>query len=241
MPRSGSPAVPARPPAEAGEQGLLDDARACEQCGAVFAPQREHARFCCVACRAAWNREHFGDPAVEVSALEWSVTAMGEAAGRLGGTRVWDRPRALAAVGEAVWWITMVDATLVRHHREVYDAVMVTGGPAERRLIDATLAGLRFVRNWIGREAGLDELIRAERPGAGYGRLADWAWEPVPEPAVGWLPPRGQTWELGRYRAYQAELAGHTTGETFGRAVSFLTLAGTNAACAAAASAGARP
>jgi hypothetical protein len=27
--------------------------RACEQCGAVFAPRREHARFCGVRCRPA--------------------------------------------------------------------------------------------------------------------------------------------------------------------------------------------
>jgi hypothetical protein len=31
---------------------------------------------------------------------------------------------AYAAVGEAVWWVTMVDATLVRPHREAYDALM---------------------------------------------------------------------------------------------------------------------
>jgi hypothetical protein len=57
-----------------------------------------------------------GDPEAEASALAWSLTAMSEAAGRLPGAKVSDRPRALAAIGEAVWWITMVDATLVRHH-----------------------------------------------------------------------------------------------------------------------------
>ena len=30
---------------------------------------------------------------------------------------------------------------------------------------------------------------------------------------------------MTRYRAYQAQLAGHTIGETFGRAVAFLELA----------------
>jgi hypothetical protein len=30
---------------------------------------------------------------------------------------------------------------------------------------------------------------------------------------------------MTRYRAYQAELAGHAVGETFGRAVAFLQLA----------------
>ncbi len=33
---------------------------------------------------------------------------------------------------------------------------------------------------------------------------------------------------MTRYRAYQAHLAGHTVGETFGRATAFLKLAGAN-------------
>ena len=36
----------------------------------------------------------------------------------------------------------------------------------------------------------------------------------MPEPDLGSLPPRGQAWEMTRYRAYQAQLAGHTIGET---------------------------
>jgi hypothetical protein len=43
--------------------------RTCEQCGTVFAPRREHARFCRPRCRVAWNREHTGDPQAEASAL----------------------------------------------------------------------------------------------------------------------------------------------------------------------------
>ena len=70
------------------ERGAVADGRACERCGVAFVPQREHARFCSGDCRAAWNREHMGDPAVEASALQWSVTAMSEAAGRLAGVRV---------------------------------------------------------------------------------------------------------------------------------------------------------
>lgn len=221
-------------------EALMADTRPCEQCGSVFAPLREHARFCSVGCRAAWNREHLGDPAVEASALQWSVTAMSEATGRLPGMRAQDQPRALAAVGEAVWWITLVDATLVRHHREVYDAVLAARGPAEQRLTDATLAGLRFVRNRIGRDTGLDELVGSEFQATGYGRVTGWAWKPVPEPALDSLPPRGQTWEMARYHAYQTHLAGHTIGETLGRAATFLTITGANAACAAESRTGAR-
>jgi hypothetical protein len=49
----------------------------------VFAPGREHARFCSAACRVAWNREHTEYPGVEASALDWSITAMRDAVERL--------------------------------------------------------------------------------------------------------------------------------------------------------------
>ena len=62
------------------------------------------------------------------------------------------------------------------------------------------------------------------QPGADRGVTA-WTWRPVPEPDLGSLPPRGQAWEMTRYRAYQAQLAGHTIGETFGEAAAFLKLA----------------
>ncbi len=211
----------------AGEQGPVADTRACEQCGVTFVPQREHARFCSVGCRAEWNREHMGDPAVEVSALAWSVIAMSEAAERLAAVSGEDRPRALAAVGEAVWWVTMVDATLVRHHRGIYDDVLAASGAAQRRQTEQALAGLRFARNRIGRGIGLVELIGAEDTGTG--RALGWIWQPVPEPKLGHLRPRGRAWEMARYRAYQAGLAGHTIGETFRRAVAFLTLVGASA------------
>ncbi len=222
------------------QEALVADTRNCEQCRTVFVPQREHARFCSAGCRAGWNREHLGDPAVEASALQWSITAMGEAAERLPKMRVQDQPRALAAVGEAVWWITMVDATLVRHHPQVYEAALAARGPAEQRLIDATLAGLRFVRDRIGREAGLEELIRSEIPAAGRGRITGWAWRPVREPVLVSVPPRGQAWEMACYRAYRSHLVSHTIGETFERAVAFLTLTGANAAYAADDSTGTR-
>jgi hypothetical protein len=43
----------------------------------------------------------------------------------------------------------------------------------------------------------------------------------VPDPALASLPPHGRAWEITRYRAY---LAGHTTGEVFGRVAAFLEL-----------------
>ena len=76
-------------------------------------------------------------------------------------------------------------------------------------------------------EYGSGEVVE---PGAGSRRITRWTWEPTSEPALAWLPPRAQAWELARYRAYQARLAGHTIGKTFGRAVTFLTITGANAA-----------
>ena len=133
----------------------------------MFVPRREHARFCSVDCRVAWNRENVGDPAAGVSALQWSITAMSDTAERLPRVRAGDRPRAFAVISEAVWWVTIVNATLVRHHPEAYDGVMAGQTPAQRRLIEEVLAGLRFVRNRIGDEADLAEFIEPGSPGPG--------------------------------------------------------------------------
>ena len=218
-------------PPDLPEYGPMADSRKCEQCGSVFTPRREHARFCCVACRAAWNRDHVGDPAAEASALLWSITAMSETIQRLPEVRIWDRPRAFAAIGEAVWWLTIVDATLVRHHPGAYDRAMAAQARAELQRAGQTLAGLRFVRNQIGRGADLADLIEPGEDGPdGDGRrITGWTWRPVPDPALAWLPPRGQAWERTRYQAYRAQLAGHTIGESFGRAAEFLKLAAANA------------
>jgi hypothetical protein len=209
---------------------VVSDLRICAQCGTSFAPRREHARFCSAGCRAAWNREHVGDLTVGASALVWSITAMSDATDRLPRVRARDQARAVAVIGEAVWWITIVDATLVRHHPDAYDTVMAGQTPAQRQLVEGTLTGLRFVRNQIGDEADLGEFIEPGEagPGAAEGRITGWTWKPVPEPALGLRTPRGQAWEMTRYQAYQAQLAGHTIGETFGRAAEFLKLAAAN-------------
>jgi hypothetical protein len=207
------------------------DIRDCEECGTSFVPRREHARFCSVGCRAAWNREHMGDLRAGGSALGWSITAMSEASERLSRVRAWDQARAFVVIGEAVWWVTMVDATLVRHHQDSYDGVMAGQNPAERELVEGTLAGLRFVRNRIGGETDLAGFIDSCRsgPGAGHGAITGWRWKLVPEPALGSLAPRGRAWELTRYLAYQSHLASHTVGEIFGRVAAFLNLAAAHA------------
>ena len=200
----------------------MADARNCEHCGVAFAPRREHARFCSVRCRVAWNRAHSADPAAEMSALEWSLIAMRDVNDRLFRVRASDRARAFALVGEAVWWVTIVDATLVRHHLDVYDAVLADYNPAERRLIDGTLAGLRFVRNQMGHDIDHVSFVRPGHRTPGDHRICAWTWQQVPEPELAFLEQRGKDWEMTRYQAYQAHLAGRPIGDVFGQAVSFL-------------------
>lgn len=205
----------------------MAETRTCQQCGAMFVPRREHARFCSARCRVGWGRENKFDPTVEMSALEWSITAMRDVTDRLPRVRAWDQPRAFAVIGEAVWWVTIVDATLVRHHPEAYDSVLAGRSLAERRLIEETLGGLRFVRNRMGHEVDHVDFIRPEVSRAsldGSGIMA-WTWSSMPQPALASLSPHGRPWERARYQAYRAQLEGHTIGETFGRATAFLRLA----------------
>ena len=206
---------------------MVIDIRNCEQCGTSFVPRREHARFCSARCRVAWNRQHVGDPPTGAGALGWTITAMREAIDRLLRARSLDQPHAFAAISEAVWWVTMVDATLVRYHPDVYDAALARHDVAERRIIEGTFGGLRFVRNWMGYHADHADFIRPRpdpgRPGAGP--IAAWTWRSLAEPALASLPARGQEWEMTRYREYQGNLAGRPIGETFRRAAAFLNLA----------------
>lgn len=182
-----------------------------------------------------WNRDKLSDPAAEASALQWSVTAMCDAVERLPQVRPWDTERAFSVISEMVWWVTIVDATLVRYHPETYDTLMAAQGPAGRQVLEGTLAGLRFVRNRM-RSLGHDDFIlpQAETagleaagqgdggPAQGVGPITAWTWKPVPQPVLAALLPRGQEWEKTRYRAYQRYLASRTVGDTFARATAFL-------------------
>ena len=199
------------------------DMRTCEQCGARFAPRREHARFCSARCRVAWNRARTADPTSEVSALDWALTAMRDTTERLRRGRTADRPRAFAAIGEAVWWTTIVDATLVRHHPDAYDRALASYSAGQRRRVDETFAGLRFVRNHIGHDVDHVDFIC---PVGDTDRITAWTWRPASLPlASTQLPLRGRDWEIERHQAYQARLAGRPVGETFRAAAEFLTLA----------------
>jgi hypothetical protein len=168
----------------------------------------------------AWNREHAGVAAAPAVAIDWSVTAMTEAAARLAAPGAWDLPRAAAAVGETVWWVTLVDATLVRYHLRDYERALASKA-VRRRKTEETLEGLRYVRNQLGRSVDPAEFVCPADGGDNTG----WAWRPLPEPGVGGLTPRARQWELSRYRAYQARLAGRDIARTFARCTEFLAQA----------------
>lgn len=218
------------------------DTRTCAGCGRSFEPPREHSRFCSAGCRVAWNIDRLGrdqrepgsrarggrgDPLPQASALEWAVLGMRDTTDRLGKVRPLDSSQAFAVIGEAVWWVTIVDATMIRYHLQEYEAVLA-GLPASDRLrTEGIFGGLRFVRNRMGYHADYADFIQPE---AGTGRAVDapitgWLWKPRPVPRLDSLPSRGRGWELRRYRAYQRWLAGETIGRTFCRAAGFLTLA----------------
>src|SRR5258705_3005303 len=134
---------------------------------------------------------------------------MRETIDRLLRVRGWDRPEAFAVVREAVWWVTMVEATLVRYPPDAYDGVLAGHEAAERRAIEGTFGGLRFVRNQMGYYLDHADFIQP-----GRGALATWTWRPLPEPGLDSLPARGQEWEMTRYREHQASPADHPAGDT---------------------------
>jgi len=174
----------------------------------------------------AWNRAaRSGKVPAEAGALEWALTAMHDSTDRLPRVTDLDRPRAFAVISEAVWWVTIVDGTLVRYHPEAYDRELRSRSPADQALIEETLAGLRFVRNQMGQDVDHTDFIRpgSAANGNGQGHVRAWSWNQMPEPGCTSLSPRGQEWELGRYRAYQSRLADHPVGRTFRLATEFLS------------------
>jgi hypothetical protein len=203
----------------------MAEARACEQCGTPFVPRREHGRFCSSRCRVAWNRRTMKDSPAEASALDWSFAAMVETIDRLPRVKAWDGARAITVIGEAVWWVTIVDATMVRYHPDAYDQVL--GGGDDRQVIEHTLGGLRFVRNHMGHDIDHVDFVRAasRRRGRASDEVAIWTWHRLPCPALDTMRPRAQEWELDRYQAYQEQLADRPVGEAFGRARGFLAQA----------------
>jgi hypothetical protein len=211
-------------PARRDTLGPMTDSRECAQCRALFAPLREHARFCSARCRIAWNRQNRGVPGTGNSVLDWSVAAMRDSTERLLCASSLDRAEGYAIITEAVWWCTMVEATLLRYHPDGHAAALARRATADRQAIECTFAGLRFVRNRMGSKADHDDFLEAAAsfPGPGDGRIADWTWKQIPDPDLGQLQLHAKQWELTRHQAYQVQLAGRRVGGAFGLAASFL-------------------
>jgi hypothetical protein len=200
----------------------MADVRNCDHCGTAFDPRREHERFCSPFCRRAWNSENTGGPPTGDAALGWSVTAMADAAERLAAARAMDVPHALAVISESVWWVTIVDATMIRYHRADRDRALASLAPADRRATEGTFTGLRFVRNQLGYQADPADFIQ---PPAGdpQAPVAAWTWKLFPPPPHRPLSPRSRSWEASRHREYQAHLAGRPAGDIINRAAAFLS------------------
>jgi hypothetical protein len=205
---------------------VVTEARKCGQCGAEFVPRREHARFCSARCRLGWNRDLTGDPAIAAIALQWSIAAMGLAIDELAAERPRSPAEAYTVIADAVWSVTIVDAALVRYYPAAYDAVIGNRSSDERRLIEETMAGLRFVRNRMGDDAGLSQFVEpagadTSMPAMG---ITAWRWKAAPELALTEATSRAQAWERARYQGFDAQLAARSVPETFARAAAFLRL-----------------
>ena len=199
--------------------------RSCAQCGTVFAPRREHARFCSPECRVGWNRDHLTDVVAEERALEWSLTGMQDMIEQLDFDQPADQAAAFGAVAEAVWWTTIIDARLIRQYMDLYDAVLDARLPADQPMIEGTLAGLRFVRNQMSADQPYGFIEAPDRAGPGVAVTAAWRWAHRPEPQLAGMPARMRPWVMTRYQAYEQWLAGARVGQVFQRAGGFLNLA----------------
>jgi hypothetical protein len=152
------------------------------------------------------------------------MAAMADTTERLLHASGWDQPSGFAVITEAVWWFTMVDATLLRYHPDAYGHALASQEPELRKVTEDTFGGLRFVRNRMSYEADHADFIqdRLNRCRTRDDRVSAWKWKPVAKPALSLLTARGQEWEMSRYEAYQAQLAGNSVGDTFARAIAFL-------------------
>jgi hypothetical protein len=155
--------------------------------------------------------------------VDRSVTAMREAIMRLSVYRTVDRTQAVAVAQEAVLWVTIIDARLIRHDLAAYDKVLAGHDLAERALLEGTLAGLRFVRNGMRAGPGDAEVIEPWAGGPASSVLAVWQWRPLPEPALRSASLRARDRQMSRYQAYEVYVARRSVGEVFGRAAAFLT------------------
>lgn len=153
-------------------------------------------------------------PPNPTAALDWSVAAMNAATNRVNMVNASGKPEAFAVIGEAVWWITVVDDNLRARYGKAYSQAEkgTTPRPGE------TMRGLRSARNRICHEVEVVDFIEAigSRANRGDGRITAWAWRSVP-------PPRSRaTRDIAGHNACEAVLAGQNIVQTFGLATGFL-------------------
>ena len=144
---------------------------------------------------------HFSVPREAGDALLWSIKAMDAATERVNRIPASDLPAGFAAIGESLWWITIVDDTLKRQYPTEYKQAFKLTFPDPKDTLDC----LRSVRNRVGHEVDLVTLIEpvASRPDRGDGRITAWAWRSV-------SPPKRRDDRF--HRAYEGALAGQTSG-----------------------------
>jgi hypothetical protein len=159
-------------------------------------------------------------------ALDWSMRAMRDAVTRVNKIAAADLPSGFAAIGEAVWWITIASDSLRRTYPDKYHRAigLVIPNPSD------TILGLRSVRNRIGHEVELVDFIEpiASRPDPGDGRITAWVWRHVPPPSGEGLTEGQHKSELKYHRAYETAVVDGGQGGnivyTFGLVTGFLDL-----------------
>jgi hypothetical protein len=154
------------------------------------------------------------NPYRPIIALGWSVEAMNAAADRVNRIPSVDAVGAFAAIGEALWWVTVVNDTLRSRHRVAYGTALNSQTPP----VDDVIDGLRSIRHRIGHEVDLVEIVEpvAQRADPGDGRITAWRWREVPPPT------RNDARDLKGYAAYQRAVAGVNIVQTFMQAIGFL-------------------
>ncbi len=142
---------------------------------------------------------------------------MHDAADRVNRIRASELSEAFAAIGEAVWWITLVDDNIRARHGKAYSRAARATAPNPTD----TMRGLRSARNRICHEVEVVEFIVniGSRSDRGDRRISAWAWQSVP-------PPRSRAArDIAGHTAYETALVGHNIVYTFGLATGFLNLA----------------
>jgi hypothetical protein len=155
--------------------------------------------------------------------LSWWVSAMNDATERLRKASGRDLPEGLALASESVWWINLVEATVMRTSQAAYDQALTNLDPAERRATEGTFAGLRFVRNWLGYHADPADFIQpGQNEEGGEVPVTAWTWTFLAAPELGERSPRNRQADAVRYRQCCKYLASKPISETITCAVAFL-------------------